>query len=64
MSNKKRLQSRAASSKGKQRAGGPGALILPIVVVIFVLPWATSGRIDIVRMVWRAALRLFYGVMF
>lgn len=37
---------------------------LPIVVVIFVLPWATSGRVDIVRMVAGSALRLFYRVMF
>jgi len=37
---------------------------LPIVVVIFVLPWATNGRLDIVRAVSRAALTLFYAVMF
>jgi hypothetical protein len=37
---------------------------LPIAVVIFVLPWATGGKLDIVRTVSRAALRLFYRVMF
>jgi len=37
---------------------------LPVVVVIFVLPWVTGGRVDIVRLVARAALKVFYGLMF
>lgn len=38
--------------------------LIPIAVVLFVLPWVTSGRIDIVRTVARWALTLFYAIMF
>lgn len=37
MSNKKRAQSRSVSNKGKQPTGGPGALILPILVGLLVV---------------------------
>jgi len=38
--------------------------LIPVAVVLFLLPWATNGRIDIVRSVSRWALALFSKLMF
>ncbi|HPU86406.1 MAG TPA: site-2 protease family protein [Candidatus Latescibacteria bacterium] len=38
--------------------------LIPVAVVLFLLPWATNGRIDIVRSVSRWALTLFSRLMF
>jgi hypothetical protein len=37
MSNKKRSQSHRTPSKGKQRSGGPGSLVLPVLVGLLVV---------------------------
>jgi hypothetical protein len=49
MSNKKRVHSRSASSKGKQPAGGPGALILPIAVGLVVVVFVVSAIVLVER---------------
>jgi len=38
--------------------------LIPVAVVLFLLPWATGGRIDIIRSVSRWALALFSKLMF